>query len=609
MSGKKTKQDLLKVLMRSEIKAKDIAQALAEEKSELARIVLRRKRITGKLDLKYRVISVPLTFRQCEFLGEVDLRNCKFEQVVDFTGSTFYQRFKGGDEAESHTIYTKDLICNDVTFEADVSFMGSRFESSASFSSTTFQGREETINFSATSFEKFLYCNGAIFRNSVDFRGLKCGKVGHFHPATAEVDGEQNSLRLVTFEKEANFRFASFGINLQFDKATFKDRADFGFLKCGDNAIFRLCVFESEWQAADFTRASFGESLECFGATFKGPASFNGIKCGAHGLFGPVELEGGEGNGNRPVTFEKTADFRFASFEQNLECQEAKFKGSANFVAVKCGAYAHFSSAEFGDQEDDEEEGEEEDEEVTTFERATIEGVLVCSGTKFKGPVVFYNATLGILALTDDFQFAPETLDLRALTFKRFDGTPDEAKRFVEAQDPTLFSRDPYLQLEQYYRSIGKDAQAREFYYQGHLALRENATKQNGGAEWSRVTNVVDWLWKTLTHYGVQTRRLLAIALGFVIVGTLVFYLPDIYLSVDTLKLASDSAKTFSWEQGWLYRAAYSLDLFLPLVNLHIDEKWVPNTPFLQAYAVVHTMVGWLIVPLLIAALAGIIRR
>ncbi len=93
------------------------------------------------------------------------------------------------------------------------------------------------------------------------------------------------------------------------------------------------------------------------------------------------------------------------------------------------------------------------------------------------------------------------------------------------------------------------------------------------------------------------------------ILGTLVFYLPDQYLSSNTLKLASDSAKSVSWEQGWLYRGAFSLDLFLPLVNLHVDEKWTPNGPMLQAYAVVHAMVGWLIVPLLIAALAGIIRK
>ena len=60
-----------------------------------------------------------------------------------------------------------------------------------------------------------------------------------------------------------------------------------------------------------------------------------------------------------------------------------------------------------------------------------------------------------------------------------------------------------------------------------------------------------------------------------------------------------------------VYRAAYSLDQFLPLVNLHVDEKWepYPDDPWTQAYSVLHAVVGWLVVPLLIAALAGIIKR
>jgi hypothetical protein len=146
-------------------------------------------------------------------------------------------------------------------------------------------------------------------------------------------------------------------------------------------------------------------------------------------------------------------------------------------------------------------------------------------------------------------------------------------------------------------------------YYKGHLAFRQNAKKENSSVNWSRETSAIDWLWKTLTRYGVSIRPLLAIAIAFIVIGSLIFYLPVHLLSHDTLKLVSENADSASWETGWLYRAAYSIDLFLPLVNLHIDEKWTPTGPILQAYAILHAMVGWLIVPLLIAALAGIIRR
>jgi hypothetical protein len=45
------------------------------------------------------------------------------------------------------------------------------------------------------------------------------------------------------------------------------------------------------------------------------------------------------------------------------------------------------------------------------------------------------------------------------------------------------------------------------------------------------------------------------------------------------------------------------------LVNLHIDEEWEPNGLWRKTYALFHSMVGWVLVPLLIASLSGIIRR
>ena len=103
--------------------------------------------------------------------------------------------------------------------------------------------------------------------------------------------------------------------------------------------------------------------------------------------------------------------------------------------------------------------------------------------------------------------------------------------------------------------------------------------------------------------YYLKVGRLLFIALFLVIIGSIIF-LPD-----QALRLASDSVKAYPWETGWSYRFWDSVDLFLPVVNLGIDKKWEPRGPLLQTYAAMHAMIGWIIVPLLVAALAGIIRR
>jgi hypothetical protein len=220
---------------------------------------------------------------------------------------------------------------------------------------------------------------------------------------------------------------------------------------------------------------------------------------------GQVRGRGGEESPLQPVTFEKDVDFRYASFGINLECDRTTFKEAANFYALKCGANTFLSSASF-----------EAEEKWVEFTRASIGGSLDCTDTTFNGPVDFYNATLGIPTVGDNCQFASETLDLRELTFKRFDGTSEQAKQLVKVQDPARFSRDPYIQLELYYSSVGKDAQAKDIYYEGHQASRINAKKEYGSVEWSWGTNALDWLWKMLTRYGISTWRLLAIASAFV---------------------------------------------------------------------------------------------
>ena len=71
---------------------------------------------------------------------------------------------------------------------------------------------------------------------------------------------------------------------------------------------------------------------------------------------------------------------------------------------------------------------------------------------------------------------------------------------------------------------------------------------------------------------------------------------------------ASNEQSLKDWVQSF-EPIGYSIDLFLPVVNLHIDENWTPDPLWREVYAFVHSMAGWLLVPLLITSLAGIVRR
>jgi hypothetical protein len=54
----------------------------------------------------------------------------------------------------------------------------------------------------------------------------------------------------------------------------------------------------------------------------------------------------------------------------------------------------------------------------------------------------------------------------------------------------------------------------------------------------------------------------------------------------------------------------YSLDKFMPVINLRIAEAWrvKDNQAWVWYYQYVHTLLGWAIVPFIVATLTGIIK-
>ena len=57
-------------------------------------------------------------------------------------------------------------------------------------------------------------------------------------------------------------------------------------------------------------------------------------------------------------------------------------------------------------------------------------------------------------------------------------------------------------------------------------------------------------------------------------------------------------------------RLWYSLGLFLPFVDLKSDKVWKPNENerFLRHYMRVHILLGWILIPILLAAISGLIK-
>lgn len=573
----------------------------------------------GNLECDETIFEGPANFGRLTVAANGFFRDAKFrsEEKVNFGGARF-----GANLEFEHATFSGPANFNALQCGGSALFRGTEFENSegvnfdhASFAygvdysssdlrQTIFDG-PASLKYLKTA---FVGSRGTVWRGPASFNSLECDNSGFFENASFE-------------GAETDFGHASFKMNLVCNDAVFRGRAHFDSLQCGLSGFFHDVTFEG---SVDFNHASFGKNLGCDGATFWHSVSLRSIKCVESAFF-------------RDVRFGQGADFGYGSFG-NLECKGDRtiFAGRANFNRVRCEGSARFENARFLGAND-----------KTDFVLSHFGINLSLNGARFVAPVDFWNAHVGrALVLTsarfdrevalggttmgqlevkgEVLPFEAERVSLRGCSFSMFVGEESMAERLADSQDPTAFSRDPYIQLEKHYDSIGEDGQATRMYVRGHLARRRNASDEAGIVQWpSKTANLLDWLWKSFTCYGVSVWRLLLLSVCFIAIGTLLFYFPkdalvrtgaampvateDVTSGVRSGKESRVDGRP--WEESLLYRAEYSLDLFLPIVNLRIDEKWVPNRWWLQAYAVLHSLVGWLVIPLLVAALAGVMRR
>ena len=102
---------------KQEITAEELIKKLTQDEHPDEEFSLTDTTITGKFDLRHRVVPVAISLMECTFTDEVDLGYCQFKQCVDFSGSCFEKDFNS-----MHAIYRKNIICNDSGFEGGADF-------------------------------------------------------------------------------------------------------------------------------------------------------------------------------------------------------------------------------------------------------------------------------------------------------------------------------------------------------------------------------------------------------------------------------------------------------------------------------------------------------
>jgi hypothetical protein len=161
---------------------------------------------------------------------------------------------------------------------------------------------------------------------------------------------------------------------------------------------------------------------------------------------------------------------------------------------------------------------------------------------------------------------------------------------------------------------------------------KEIALRRHGQLNWlQRAWNL---MLEATIGYGYKPLRALWWIAGFVVLGTILFRWGYYLRIITPTEEAAYREFVASGEAPPHYPLfnpfVYSLENFLPVVELHQDKYWRPNprhgvrgrvtlasTPldssslpsrFLRWYLWIHILAGWTITPLLFAGLSGLVR-
>ena len=550
------------------------------------------------------------------------------------------------------------IECRNAVFEGPVSFNSIRCDGNGFIKDTHF---EEEANFTAAFFGRNLECPGAHFGGPAVFNSVKCGGNGTINGAYFETEAnftaasiernlqcsnvefkgpaKLNSLRCggagiinkTRFRDRVNLAFSSFGLPLVCEDSEFWGEVNCTAMTCAHDGRFKNSRFESD-QRIVFAGASFGEALQCEGAVFKGRVDFRALKCGGSGHFENATF----------VNTDTLVDYRHSHFGGNLDLRCAYFAGRVRLSQASIKNKLRLGASRF--------EGEAElyDSDIkilelidanyhlerkhpleirTTEERDDFATIVQ---TKDELERIFKPITFSWVAsklktrrfrgrkrtVEELFPFKPNKLTLTGISFERFHGGPNRelawelALKFCEGQDPTRFSRDPYLQLKKYYSSIGEDDDALDIHYRGRCALRKNAKasrsrSKKGRVHWSWPKIwITDSIWKWSTGYGQKMYRLLLTFAVLVAFGTAVLW------SDRALTPLPEAARSVQEQQGspkLVDRMVYSVDLLIPVLDLRAgDARIVDSVRWL--YEVFLIFAGWLLIALLIAWITAVAK-
>jgi hypothetical protein len=224
------------------------------------------------------------------------------------------------------------------------------------------------------------------------------------------------------------------------------------------------------------------------------------------------------------------------------------------------------------------------------LERAALSGPLVMQRVVVIGDLALNNAQVS--GYYDDRESWPETLRLNGFVYQVIAARPTvTAKERLDwlGRNAGGFAPQIYEQLASVYRRAGRDEDARRVAIAKQRARR--AQLGLSGKAWS---SLLRWT----IGYGYRTWQAGLWLLGLWVTGSLIFGLviPD---QLTAAKIA---------DQPPFQPILYTLDVLLPVVDLHQRDAWVAHG-LAQWISALFTLIGWVLTTAVVLSLTGVLKR
>ena len=542
--------------------------------------------------------------------NQLDLRNAEVKQDVRLTGC----------------IFKEDVLLNGCEFAKGLMFQGCEFD--GRFIGTEMRVRR-SLDFSSRNLNlEAVPTNGPaklFFLEETSLaparrEGQTARRVRRAPGAVYwKFDGNFYGHRPTTFTKGADFELAEISGKLSGDGADFKAKVNFRGIKVGGTCWLENAVFRDE---AGFAYANIGDQFSLQEASFTHPkrnADFYQLNCG-----GLMNLNG--------ASFFGPANFIQTSVKGNLMAQDAWFLNETDLARIDGADFHH--NADFGSLQ--------------------VGGFAFFNGTRFAGSVSFRNAHFqsvfwdevvwpsgasGFNAVRLEWMHYERLRATHSFTNSEINRSnlqwqQNHVETWTNLQamlaQHAPYSADVYASLEQFFQRDGDEKVARDVYVESREQERKKVLwtqLAHGPAQdwWGQSKGLALYLESLLLKVVVGHGRHPEWALGwcalFVLFGCYVFRFENMepeqkWPEVGKLPHARSWLGRLirRWGLGSkhcrYYAFWYSLDMFVPLIELDGTKGWVPRPSCRLAwnYLTLHRLIGAILIPLGFAAFSGIVK-